>query len=138
MTVTTRFGTFEADERDVVDMATPLAGFESCRRYLLLSAPNLAPFACLHGLDDPAPSFLVLDPRFVDAGYPCELDAGEYERVGASPDEALLWLGIVTVDSHGATINLRAPVAINPKRMIGVQSIPPNSVYRIDHPLPVR
>jgi flagellar assembly factor FliW len=136
MTVTTRFGTFDASEREVIDMAVPLAGFETCRRYLLLSAPELQPFACLHGLDEPNPSFLAIDPRFVDASYPCELDAADYTRLQATRDEPLLWLGIVAVGTSNATVNLRAPVAINPTRMVGVQTIPADSPYSIDHPLP--
>jgi flagellar assembly factor FliW len=139
MTINTRFGTFEAtDDSSVIDMAVPLAGFERCRRYLLLSLPELQPFACLHGLDEPNPSFLALDPRFVDASYPCQLDSADYARLQANRDEPLLWLGIVSVGMSGATINLRAPVAINPTRMVGVQTIPPDSPYPIDHPLPVR
>jgi flagellar assembly factor FliW len=138
MTINTRFGAFEAPDNNVIDMAVPLAGFESCRRYMLLSSPALHPFACLHGLDEPNPSFLVLDPRIIDSSYSCPLDSADYTRLGATAKDSLLWLGIVSVNDHGATINMRAPVAISPERMVGVQSIPADSRYPIDHPLPVR
>ena len=44
--------------------------------------------------------------------------------VALSPDSA----------THGATINLRAPIVINPRRMIGLQVMTPASDYAVDHP----
>ena len=48
----------------------------------------------------------------------------------------LLFLCIVTVHDDGrATVNLRAPLVINPASMRGIQFVTPESPYRIDHPL---
>jgi len=135
VTVTTRFGTFDATDADVIDFVTPLSGFETCKRYLLLSSPQIAPFACLHGLDAPQPSFLAIDARRVDAAFDCALTDADRQRLRIVGDEALAWLGIVTVDALDATANLRAPIVINPARMLGAQLIPLESVYSIDHPL---
>jgi flagellar assembly factor FliW len=32
-------------------------------------------------------------------------------------------------------VNLRAPLVVNPKSMLGLQLIAPESAYRTDHPL---
>jgi flagellar assembly factor FliW len=41
----------------------------------------------------------------------------------------------VTADAEGATVNLRAPIVINPSRMTGFQVMPHNSLYPLRHPL---
>ena len=51
---------------DVIQMVQPLPGFEACRRYVLIAAPELAPFTCLHGVDAPHPVFVTVDPHRVD------------------------------------------------------------------------
>jgi flagellar assembly factor FliW len=159
----TRFGSFDAAARDVIDFAGGLPGFERCERYVLVGAPSLHPFTCLQGLDDSKPSFLVIDPRLVDRDYLTALSPSDYRRIEASPQEALLWMVIVRIEvdnvpvdnvppekaSSGnvpenasgeypesvATVNLRAPIVVNPRRMIGIQALPHESPYRHDHPL---
>jgi flagellar assembly factor FliW len=42
----------------------------------------------------------------------------------------------VRVEEGGqASVNLRAPVVVNARRMIGMQLISPDTTYSIDHPL---
>jgi flagellar assembly factor FliW len=59
-------------------------------------------------------------------------------RLGAAGDTSLLWFAIVSLDADAAAfVNLRAPVVINPERMLGYQVMPHNSLYPLRHPLPV-
>ena len=97
-TVETRFGTFPVAAADVVHFAHGLPGFESCRQFVLITAPELLPFTCLHGIDAPGPSFLTLDPRQIVAGYTSPLGAAERHRLEAAPEEPLLWLAIYEDD----------------------------------------
>lgn len=134
--VETRFGAFEASARDVVHFVGGLPGFEGCTRYVLLKAPELTPFTCLHGLDGSKPSFLVIDPRQVHPTYALGLNDVECRRLEANPRDPLAWFAIVRVGpEEDATVNLRAPLVINPRRMRGIQSLPHESAYRHDHPL---
>lgn len=134
-TIDTRFGSFSADAAVVVAIPDGLPGFEACRRFVLLTAPSLDPLTCLHGLDEPCPSFLAVDPRLAAPDYTAPLDAATRHRLGAEEGDQLLWLALVRVDDDCLHVNLRAPVAINPRRMIGAQVIPAESRYAIDHPL---
>lgn len=119
----------------VVTFAEGLPGFEGCRRFVLVSSPAVAPFTVLQGLDGPAPpAFIALDPAQVAPGYAVELDASDYARLGAGPQSPLLWLAIVAAHSV-ATVNLRAPLVINPASMRGIQVMPADSPYPLDHPL---
>jgi flagellar assembly factor FliW len=134
--VDTRFGPLPGDPRQVVLMLDPLPGFEACRRYVLVSSAELDPFTCLQGLDEPRPSFLVIDPRVVDPGFRAELPTGERRRLDASAEDSLLWLALVRVEEgRPPSVNLRAPVVVNARRMVGMQLITQDTTYAIEHPL---
>ena len=134
--VQTRFGTFSGRARDVVTLAEGLPGFESCSRFFLLTSPTLHPLTCLQGLDEARPAFLAIDPRLVDARYRCRLDDLQLRRLGASTDTTLLWLAIVRVtECDGSTVNLRAPLVIDPEGMRGVQLLAGHDEYDTAHRL---
>ena len=111
------------------------AGFENARRFVILSSPDHAPLQCLQSVDGPSPSFLVVDPRVVLEGYRTRLNQSDLARLGVAEDAALVWLAIVTLAQDGAFVNLRAPVVINPERMLGFQLVPSDSLYPLRHPL---
>lgn len=123
---------------DVIEMVSPLPGFETCRRYVLMTAPEIAPFARIQGLDGAKPSFLAVPPQAVVARFDQTLDAADRERLEAADGEPLLWLSIVRIDPNGgdrAFANLRAPLVINPRRMLGLQVISADEQLSISHPL---
>ena len=68
-------------------------------------------------------------------GYRTRLNQSDLARLGAADETALLWLAIVTVGDEGMFANLRAPVVINPARMLGFQLVPSDSLYPLRHPL---
>jgi len=114
---------------DVVHFPEGLPGFESCRRYVVVTAPSFEPFCSLQGQGTDAPAFVAIDPRRLTPDFPCQLDPTDRARLLLADDETLesaplLWLSIVTVSDAGATANLRAPIVINPQSMRGVQLLP--------------
>lgn len=134
--LSTSFGDFEVDERDVLSFPEGLPGFEGCRRYVVLASDATAPLQVLQGVDGQTPTFLAIDPRLVLRDYRCALTPADLARLGATASAPLLWLALVAVDDHGgATVNLRAPVVVNPSRMTGFQVVPSNSLYPLRHPL---
>ena len=134
----TPFGVFTINVRDVLHFADGLPGFEQNRKFVLLSSPELAPLHVLHHVDGPAASFLAVDPRVVLPGYRAVLSATDRIRLGGGDDRSLLWLALVTMDGgQGPSVNLRAPIVINPGCMVGFQVMPHNSLYPLRHPLAV-
>ena len=132
----TAFGTFNITESDTLTFAEGLPGFEQCRRFVVLSSSDIHPLHCLHAVEGPAASFLVIDPRLVMPDYRCVLSEADRVKLGVTDDVPLLWLALVTMNAeHGPTVNLRAPVVINPARMVGYQMMPHNSLYPLRHPL---
>ena len=47
-----------------------------------------------------------------------------------------MWLAIVTIGAdQAAMVNLRAPIVINPRLMIGFQVMPYECLYPLRHPV---
>ena len=118
----------------VVDFPSGIPGFEMCRRFVLITSPDLAPLTCLQSLDPPEPSFLAVSPTLLDPGYDLTLREFERTRLGGA-DEPLVWLAVVTIANGEATANLRAPIVVNPRRMIGCQFIRDEVEYPVHFPL---
>ena len=121
----------QSTDKLVVEFPSGIPGFESHRRFVLIASAELSPLGCLKALDASDVSFLVLDPRLLFINYDLTLSEFERARIGADAGEPLLWLAIVTITEKEATANLRAPVVINPSKMIGCQLIRENDQYPV-------
>ena len=122
--------------RDVIRFPDGLPGFEACHGFVLLAAGDGVPVQRLESVEGPEARFLAIDPRYVLATYRFELSGHDRTRLQARPDTPLLWLSMVTLDTDGAiTVNLRAPVVINPERMIGFQVMPYECLYPLRYVL---
>jgi len=127
--------------RDTSEIQLPygLLGFERVKNYRLLTRPEEDPFLRLQMVGEMKHTFLVVPPHFVLADYRpdlSELDAAFLELNDSS--EAFI-LNIVTLRGNGqATVNLKGPIVINRRTLIGKQIIPDNAAdYAIRHPLPL-
>jgi flagellar assembly factor FliW len=125
-----------AVHEEVVTFADGLPGFESNHRFVLVASPSLDPFTLLQGVGSDAPSFVAIDPRQVEPAFVGEVGTADRARLDAASDAPLVWLALVSAREHApATVNLRAPIVINPASMRGIQIVPVESPYRLDHPL---
>jgi len=121
----------------IVTFSEGLPGFEAFRQFVLVASPSLDPFTLLQGAGPTdAPSFVGIDPLLVDNGYRTTLSASDLSRLEARSSDPLLWLALVAARPDGtASVNLRAPIIINPASMRGIQLLAHESAYRLDHPL---
>jgi flagellar assembly factor FliW len=121
----------------VVNFPDGLPGFETCRRFILVRSTTSAPFTVLQGIDgQEPPAFVAIDPQLVHQGYTKVLESLDLVRLDAREGEPLLWLSLVSTQADGqATVNLRAPVVINPRSMRGIQLVSSDAAYALDHPL---
>jgi flagellar assembly factor FliW len=129
-------GSREPRVEDVIAFPDGVPGFEGCRRFLMMSYDGAQPFTCLQGLEGSSPAFLTMDPARVLPGYRLILSPSDRRRLDAQEDDALVWLAIITVaPDQTATVNLRAPIVINPRLMIGFQVMPYDCLYPLRHPV---
>jgi flagellar assembly factor FliW len=122
--------------RNAVTFPDGIPGFEACRRFVLLAADSSAPLQRLEAIEGPEAAFLGIDPRLVLAGYRCRLTEADLRALGADSETTLLWFAIISAEADGTLVaNLRAPIVINPQRMIGRQVLPDDGLYPIRHVL---
>jgi flagellar assembly factor FliW len=136
ITLSTRFGEFEADSRNLLTFPSGLPGFEQCHRFVLLASVEAAPLQVLMSVDGPPASFLVIEPRLVLPAYRAVLTTSDRQRLGLADGDSVLWLSLLTIKDDGSAFaNLRAPVVINPARMVGCQVVPQDTLYPLRHPV---
>jgi len=120
---------------DVVTFGSGLPGFEACRGFVLMTTEH-GGLQYLTSVEGPPATFLVVDPRRIQAGYRCQLSDADRNALGADDEGALVWLSLVAVEPDGTiAVNLRAPIVINPSTMLGRQVIPYESLYPLRHVL---
>ena len=101
---------------------------------MLLASDALAPLQRIDAIDGPPASFLCIDPARVVPGYACRATPGDLHRLEAREGTPLLWLALVTFEPDGTvSANLRAPIVVNPERMLGRQVLPNDNTYAIRH-----
>jgi len=124
------------ERQAVIEFADGLPGFETCHQFVLISGPALDPFTIVQGVGEAGPSFAAIDPLRVTGGYRADLQASDRARLGVDAGEDLLWLALICPrPGLEPTVNLRAPLVINPRTLRGIQLISSESTYRVDHPL---
>ena len=121
-------------ERGTILFAGGLPGFEAHTEFVLVASPAFDPFSCLQGMGADAPSFLAIDPRRVVAGYCRSISQADLARIDATSETPLVWLAVVRPQG-GGSVNLRAPIVINPASMRGLQLVDADDTYPLDHPL---
>ena len=127
--VETAFGTFDVSTDEIIAFPAGVPGFEECRRFVVLSSRELDPFQCLQSVEGPSASFLAVDPRRALPDYRCVISDVDRARLGEPDETSLVWFAVVTVLDDQTLVNLRAPVVVNPTRMLGYQLMPSNSLY---------
>jgi flagellar assembly factor FliW len=123
---------------NVIHMPAGLLGFETVKRFVLLTTPEEAPFCWLQAVGDPALAFLVVPPAEAVPDYQPDLSDEDVTYLALkNPDDALIY-NIVTLRHGEATINLKGPIVINKFTLRGKQVVLQNaSMWSVRHPLPI-
>ena len=123
--------------KSVITLPMGLLGFEPVKHYTLLGSAEEAPFLWLQMVEDPNLAFLVISPSVVLSAYEPDISEEEVKFLDLSdPKEALIF-NIVTVHPNGeATVNLKGPIVVNRRTLVGKQVVPLNAArYALQHPV---
>ncbi len=140
-TQTTSFGLLEYTEDAVVEFPGGLPAFEDQKRFVLIERPDLAPLVFLQSLDRHDLALPAIPIATVAPDYPLELSDEDRLLLGVSGDAplekaGLLCLAVVTISRDAPpTVNLMAPVVMNPALRRAVQAIQTTAQYSHAHPL---
>lgn len=132
----TRFGAIAFDPADAVEFSEGLIGFETSKRFVTISAGEGSPFRWLQSLDDPTLAFLLADPDVFLPTYAPELPNGALAGLGIAPGSPYLLFTTANVPPgrpREATLNLAAPIVVNPYARRGAQIVLDGDAYTIRH-----
>jgi flagellar assembly factor FliW len=131
------FGTLEYEEQSVIHLPEGMLGFSKFKRYILVENREIQPFKWLQSLDLPKVAFPMLDPHLVVQDYSCTATSEDLRSLEIEQDSDLVMLAvsIIPEDAAQATINLKAPLLINHRKMIGKQVILSESDYHTKVPI---
>lgn len=123
---------FDYQESEVINFTEGLIGLPKMRRAVLVPMNDYLPFCWLASLDDEKNRFIVVNPHEIYADYSPELPKDLNET-------QLQTLAIVKISSdwQKTTINLRAPIFVNPETRKGGQFVLSESNYNLAESLPL-
>jgi flagellar assembly factor FliW len=139
---TSRFGTIEIEEKQVIRMPEGMIGFPDFRNYVLLEHKKESPFWWWQSLDAPSLAFVLTDPLLFQPDYEVQIskeDADILQVGGAS--EGLKTFVVVNISKDNPpliTANLLGPIVINVAKRVACQIIQFQSSYSHRFPLPLR
>ena len=134
---TTRFGTINIEEKQIIDFPDGLYGFEKETRFTLLPFnPNVeSPMEWMQSVLSPHLAFVITDPYLYVPDYKLKLMVEDKNKVGLESDDSFLTRCIVTIPENYTemTANLVAPVVINQHKRVAKQFVLTSMEYDTRH-----
>lgn len=134
---TRNFGTIQCDTKDMLLFPAGLVGMEYLRQFVLLSFDDYAPLKFLQSVDNPAFSFILINPYLLLPDYQIQLSAQDKDELQLIEEGGIFVYSILTMPGNPdrMSANLLAPVIMNLTTMRAKQIIMLNSTYRVNHAL---
>ena len=117
----TRFGSLELDDEQVIEFPSGLIGLGGSR-YALVATDEDTPFRWLQSLEDPDLALPVTNPFLFFGDYAVKLSDADSARIGTDdPDAVDVWVTVrAAADAEDVTVNLKAPIVVHGGRGIQV------------------
>ena len=112
---TTRFGTIDVQEDEVIHLVDGLLGFSDCSRFTLVEDELGEPFQWMQSLDQPSLAFVVIDPSLLLTEYHFSVKKDQIKELKTDKVEDLQVFTIVTMSGNilDVTVNLQGPIVMN-------------------------
>ena len=137
--VTKLFGEIGIDEEKVISFPEGIIGFSYLKRFLLIhdSEKEDGKITWLQSLDEPAFAIPVMDPLLVKEDYNPVVEDELLDSIGGIVEDEIFVMVTLKVpeDITKMTVNLRAPVVINPNTKKACQILVDNEEYPIKYPI---
>jgi flagellar assembly factor FliW len=132
-----RFGTIDVKEERIITFKDGLLGFPDAKKFIVADDPLdvSLPFKWLICVDQPELAFLVTDPGIFFKDYVFDLTEDDRTKIGAQSEDDVSVIALLTVpaDPKKITANLRGPLVINWKTLVGRQVILKGTHYTTKH-----
>lgn len=130
-----KFGILEVPDDKIIKMARPILGFERLTTFCLVERDDAQPFMWLQSTEEPAVSFVVINPAVFFPEYRIEVNPKEIAEISIENLETVETYVIVSIPENAEemTANLQGPIIINTENCLAKQLILVNSDYRVQH-----
>ena len=118
-----RFGSIEVDDADILHFPEGLVGFAGCRDFVLLGDEQNGAVAWLQSIDQPEVGLAVVSPTRFVPGFRMRVARRELEPLKFDQLRGVRVLVIVGKSGRGITLNLKAPLVVNLERRLGRQVV---------------
>ena len=134
---TTRFGTIDVEEAEVITLAEGMLGFIENTRFTLVDDELGEPFQWMQSLDQPSLAFVVIEPSRILTEYHFSVKKEQIKALETDKVEDLQVFVIVTMSGSilDVTVNLQGPIVINKNSRIGQQVVLNDPKFSTRHPL---
>ncbi|WP_330218310.1 flagellar assembly protein FliW [Ornithinibacillus californiensis] len=123
--VTKYLGDITIEDGQVINFPSGIPGFLEEKEFVLLNIPGNPVFQFLQSIHSSDLAFIVTNPYHFYTDYTVKLDDSTIESLQIESEKDVLIATIVTLKEpfDASTINLKAPIIINQKKMLGKQFI---------------
>jgi len=131
---TLTWGTIEVAEEQLYHFPKGIPGFEDKQDFALVD-PEDGPFVYLQSTRSSELAFLVADPFLFYPGYEFELPEGEIKELQVESQVVVRCILTLKEPMEKSTMNLLAPIVLNPEKRLGKQVVLHQTKYQTRHPL---
>lgn len=127
---TSRFGTIQISQGDLLRFPQGLIGFEDCHKWVLLADAGSSAVGWLQSATDEDLAVAVVSPRRFVPDYRFHVTRQQLGLIELDDLDRAFVLVVVGKSAESLTANLKAPVIVNLDRRLGCQIVADD-----DHPL---
>lgn len=126
------WGEVEVQEKDIYQFPKGLPGFEEETEFALIPWED-TPFSYLQSTQEPGLSFLLVSPFVFMPSYSFELSDTDKEELAIKDQVSVYTIVTIHSQANKSTMNLLAPIVLNPENRLGKQVILHQSGYETRH-----
>jgi flagellar assembly factor FliW len=139
--LTSRFGTIDIEEEQIISVPYGIIGFPDEKRFVLLEHKKGSPFFWFQSVDNPSLAFALMDPLLFKPDYEIEISPEDTAALELKDTlEGIQTLVIINI-SNGkgmeVTANLLGPIIINVQNRLAKQIVLYQHQYSHRHPIPL-
>ena len=137
---TTRFGSVEVAETEILYFPIGVLGFPDVRRYVVLNHDRESPLKWLQAVEKPELAFPLISPTDVVVDYHVTISPDDLAMLALDTTADLVVYVIATIPNDApakTTANLKAPIIVNPRTKLARQVLVGED-YPIRYPLSAR
>ncbi len=133
----TRFGSLEIQDQDLLYFPEGLVGFAAHKRFFIYNREQNRPFFWLHSVDNPNLAFVICDPQLFFPDYRVSVRKEELSLLNVKdPQDVIVCVLIsITREPFRMSANLQGPLVINTASRTGKQLVLVDGSYGTRHEL---